>query len=182
MWIIQTTIWILYTIFLIIFSILYLISFYNWIKNWVPLVSSFKSDFKVMKKWLKIYHLKWKKLIDLWSWIWKATRFFKREFQTKTYWVEIDLWSYLIAKTINYITKSEINLKRWNYLKSDISNYDYIYIYLFPEIIWKIEDKIWKETKKWTIVISNAFKFKKHDPIDILKDEKGKEEIYIYKV
>jgi hypothetical protein len=161
---------------------LYIIALINSIINWVPLVSTYASDFKVMKKWLKKYNLDGKKIIDLWSGIWKATRFFKKNFNTKTYWIEIDLWSYIISKILNFITKSDINISKWNYLKADLSQYDFIYIYLFPWIISKIEEKIWIEAKTWTIVFSNAFKFNKHIPIEIIKDEKWKEEIYVYKI
>ena len=81
-------------------------------------------------------------------------------------------------KSIENIAK----IIKWNYLKIDLNKYDFIYIYLLPKIIDKAEKRIWEKAKKWTIIFSNAFKFINHTPIEILKDEKGKEEIYVYKV
>lgn len=172
---------IIFLIFFSIFILLYLNSLLNSIIYKVPQVWTFASDFKVMRSWLKKYNLKWKKLVDLWSWTWKVLRFFEKEFKTKTTWYEIDLWNIVIAKILNKLFSCNANIYKSNYLKADLSTYDYIYVYLYPELIEKIEEKIWNDCKKWTIIFSNAFKFKKHIPIEILKDSKAKEEIFIYK-
>jgi hypothetical protein len=172
----------IFIILVLIWTILYILSIISYFKNWIPQISTFNSDFKIMKKWLKKYNLKWKKILDMWSWIWKVTRFFEKTFWTKTYWCEIDFSNYIISKIINKLFWYNTKFQRWNYLKIDLKKYDYIYIYLFPKIINKAEKRIWKNAKKWTIIFSNAFKFLNHKPIEILIDNKWKEEVYIYKV
>jgi len=166
---------------LIIFTILYSLSLFNNIKYVVPQVSTFKSDFKVLEEWLKKYNLEWKKILDLWSWIWKAIRFFEKKFKMKATWYEIDLSNTLIAKLLNKIFYSKTKVIKWNYFKADLSEFDYIYVYLFPELMEKVEEKIWKDAKKDTIIFVNAFKLKKHQPIDIFY-KNWKEKILVYKV
>jgi len=178
----EVILWIIFIIIFIIFLLLFLLSIINSFRFKVPQVSTFKSDFKVMKKWLKKYNLEWKKIADLWSWTWKVLRFFEKEFNMKTTWYEIDLANILIAKVVNKIYWLNSIFYKKDYLKADLKKYDIIYIYLFPELIEKIENKIWNECNKWTIVISNAFKFKKHKPINVLKNKKWEEEVFLYKV
>jgi hypothetical protein len=166
---------------LIIVTILYSLSLFNNIRYIVPQVSTYSSDFKVLKEWLKKYNLSWKKILDLWSWIWKAIRFFEREFKMKPTWCEIDLSNTLIAKVLNKIFSSKSKVIKWNYFELDLQEYDFIYIYLFPELMEKVENKIWKDAKKWTIVFVNAFKFQNQKPIDIFY-KNWKEKIFVYKI
>jgi len=178
----EITFQILWIIIFVIFTVLYFISLANSIFYKVPQVSTFNSDFKVMKKWLWKYNLKWKSIADLWSGRWKTLRFFEKEFKMKTTWFEIDLSNVLVAKFFNKIFWYKAKIIRWNYLKKDLSKFDVIYVYLFPILMENIETKLWKNCKEWTLIISNAFKFKKHSPIEILLDENKKEEVYIYKI
>jgi len=168
-------------VLLVIWAFMYSLSLFNNIRYIVPQVSTFKSDFEVLRKGLAKYDLKWKKIIDLGSWIWKWIRFFEREFGMKATWCEIDLSNTLIAKFLNKIFSSKSKVIKWNYFKVDLKKYDFIYVYLFPELMEKVEEKIWSDSKKWTIIFVNAFKFNKHKPIDIFY-KNGKEKIFVYEV
>ena len=176
------TLKILFIIFFLWFIIIFIIWVINIIIYKVPQVCTFSSDFKVMKTYLSKYKLKWKTIIDLWSWTWKTLRFFEKEFSMKTIWYEIDLWNVIISKILNKLFWYHAKIFKKNYLKAKLKKTDFIYIYLFPVLMKDVENKIWSETKPWTIIFSNAFKIEKHIPIEILKDENGKEEIYIYKI
>jgi len=148
----------------------------------VPQVSTFASDFKVMKKWLKKYKLKNKKIVDLGSGTGKVLRFLERNFWAKVTGYEVDLGNYLTAIFFNKVFWLNAKIYLKNYFKADFSKYDYIYVYLFPELMDKLDKKIWSECRKWTIIFSNAFKFTNRKPIEILLWKNDKEEIYIYKV
>ena len=163
-------------------TFIYINSIFNSIKNRIPQVSSFDSDLKAMKKWLKKYDLKWKKLIDLGSGIWKILRFFSREFHMKTTWYEIDLSNYLIALLLNkiYGVKSEIHLK--SLYEADLKKYDYIYMYSYPEVIQDFWAFIKNNAKPWTIVFSNWFRVPDLETIDIVLWKDWKEEVFVYKV
>lgn len=164
------------------FVFLYLLSILNSFKYKVPQVCTFGSDFIVMKKYLSKYDLEGKKIIDLWSWTWKVLRFFEKYFKMKVTWCEIDIWNIIISKILNKIFWCNANIINKNYFKINLEEYDFIYIYLFPKLMNKIENKIWKDAKKWTIIFSNAFRFNNKKPIEILMNNKWGEEIYIYKV
>lgn len=58
---------------------------------------------------------------------------------------------------------SNINFKRQNILKSDLSQADVIYIFLMPELIEKLRSKLESETKKNAVIISHGFKIKNWD-------------------
>lgn len=175
-------IWIILLIWILFIAYLYVLSIINSMIYKVPQVASFNSDLRVMRKWLTKYNLKGKKLIDMWSWTGKMLRFFEKEFGCITTGYEIDLANSIIAKILNKLFKTNCYIIRWNYFKSNLADFDIIYIYLYPELVAKIEEKIEKEAKKGTIVIANAFKLIKTKPIEIIYDDKWKEEVYIYEV
>jgi len=59
-------------------------------------------------------------------------------------------------------------------MKIDLSTFDYVYVYLLPKQLAFIEDWLWKNIGKDTIIISNSFQFKNHTPFEVIKDKKGK--------
>ncbi len=169
------------TIILLIIIYLYISSLINNIKYKVPQVSTFDSDLKFLRKNIWKYNLEWKKIVDLWSGIWKIMRFFEKEFKMKVSWYEIDFSNFLIAKFLNKIFSSKGEIINWNYFEADLKKYDFIYTYLFPELMEKLEEKIFLEAKKWTIIFVNAFKFWKHKPIEIFY-KNWKPKIFVYEV
>lgn len=52
-----------------------------------------------------------------------------------------------------------------------------MYVYLFPEVMAKLEDKIFSEMPKGSTIISHTFAFKKHKPENKLNNH-----YLIYKV
>jgi hypothetical protein len=68
----------------------------------------------------------------------------------------------------------KILLIKSDFMKIDLSTFDYIYVYLLPKQMAFIEDWIWKNIKKDAIIVSNSFQFKNHTPFEIIKDKKGK--------
>ncbi len=168
-------------IILIIISYLYFLSLINNIKYKVPQVSTFNSDLKILRESFKKYNLEWKKIVDLWSGIWKIMRLLEKEYKANVTWYEIDYSNVLIAKILNKFFNSRWKIIKWNYFEADLRQYDFIYIYLFPELMEKVEEKIFSSAKKWTIVFVNSFKLIKHKPIEIFY-KNGKEKIFIYKI
>jgi len=140
----------------------------------VPYVWSFSRQLDIMKD---LNLKKWKKIIDLWCGDGKALRFFEKEFWLNGTWYDINSFAILYWKILNKIKKSNVKLYKKDFTKiNNLKDFDYIYIYLFPEFMEKIEDWIFENKWKNTIIISNSFKFKKHKAFKILK-----EKIYLYK-
>ncbi len=143
-----------------------------------PTISSFNRDLNVMKK-LKLK--KWKKILDLWCASWKALRFFESEFGLIWEWYDINFFAIRWWKILNRIYKSKTKLFWKNFFKSEPSKYDYIYTYLLPVQMEYIENWVRENIWENTIIISNTFKFKKHQPFETFKTDKWKDRIYLYK-
>lgn len=169
-------------IILFLIAFLFIKSVFNSIYYWIPQVWTFKSDFEIMKTWLDKYNLYWKKILDLGSWTWKSLRFFEKYFKAKPTWYEIDLSNYLISLILNKIYWLNADIKKWDFMKANLEEFDFIYIYLFPELMEKLKPLIFSKSKKWTIIFSNAFKFNDITPIEILLWKNWKEEVFVYEV
>jgi len=169
----------LYVLIFIILLIIFLVWFYfidlfiSLIYSKVPYVWTFNEQLEMLKK---LSLQKWKSIIDLWCWDGKALRFFEKQFWLKWIWYDINLYAILYGKILNKIHKSNIKIINGDFLKQDISVYDYIYVYLLPEFLGKIEDWIFTHKKKDTIIISTAFTFKNHKSFQIINWK-----IYLYK-
>jgi len=169
----------IYILLLILFLLIFLVWFYyvSFIKalfiTKVPYVWSFNRQLEIIKQ---LNLTKWKKIIDLWCGDGKALRFFEKQFWLKWIWYDINTFAILYGKIINKIKKSNVILKKENFIDKDLQWYDYIYIYLFPEFMEKIEEWIFKAKWKDTIIISNSFIFKKNKPFKIIWKK-----IYLYR-
>ena len=180
-------IWIWFMMSLVIIVIVLLFMFYYYflksliVSKWVPYVPSFNSDLKIMKDNLNLK--KWTTLLDLWCGDWKALRVFVKHFHlSKWVWYDINKFAILYWKTINRFLKvTNVFLHKENMKNVDISKYDYIYLYLFPEFMKSIEDRIFNSIWPKTIIISNSFKFWEKQPFKIIGDKKWKSKIYLYR-
>ena len=168
-----------YLLLLILFLLIFLVWFYyvSFIKalfiTKVPYVWSFNRQLEIIKQ---LDLTEWKKIVDLWCGDGKALRFFEKQFWLKWVWYDINGFAILYGKLINKIKKSDIILKKENFIWKNLKEFDYIYIYLFPEFMEKIEGWIFESKKRDTIIISNSFVFKKHEPFKIVWKK-----IYLYR-
>ena len=145
-----------------------------------PYVPSFNYHLRLMKKHLKLR--KGARLVDLWCGDGKALRFFSKEFGLITEGYEINPFVARLAKLINRLKWfHNIKIIRANLKKAHLDKYDYIYMYLFPNQLIYMEDWIFENIKKDAIIISNSFVFVKHTPFEVIKSEKGKEVIRLYR-
>lgn len=68
---------------------------------------------------------------------------------------------YIWAKFLNFIKKSKVEVYYRNFFKESLADADVIFLYLVPEIIDKLADKIVNECKSGTLVVSEGFKVPK---------------------
>lgn len=126
---------------------------------------------------------KWKHLVDLWCGDGKALRFFQKNFGVKCDGFDINIFPLRYGRMINKMSwYKNINLNWKNFLKVDLGKYDYVYLYLLPEQLADIEEWIFWNIKISTIVVTNTFRFKDKVPFEIIKNKKGKDRIFLYKV
>ncbi len=146
-----------------------------------PYVSSFNKEIDLMKQNLHLH--KSKKIVDLGCGDGKALRFFAKEFWLKGSGYDINIYAIVFGKILNrwFGVRDSVQIYKKNFLKVDLSTFDYIYVYLLPWQLAEIEEWIWKTMKKDAIIIANTFKFSKHQSYEIIKNKKGKESIFLYK-
>ena len=149
--------------------------------KWVPYVPTYNADLNILKNQLKL--IPWKKFIDLWCWDWKVLRLMERQFKLSLIvWYDINSYAVTFWKIINKLWGyKKIQLFNKNFLKADLSQFDYVYTYLLTNLMEEIEEKLFSQIGSDTIVISNTFKFKKHLPFETLKNSEWKDRIYLYK-
>lgn len=145
-----------------------------------PYVGTFGREIHLMKDYLHLE--KWKKLVDLGCGDGKALRFFVKTFGIKGYWYDINTFALLLGKIVNRRSGfKSIIIEKKDFMKVDLSIFDYVYVYLLPIQLAFIEDWLWKNVKKDAIIIANSFHFKKHTPFETIKDKKGKPCLFLYK-
>ncbi len=146
-----------------------------------PYVGTFGKEIRLMKESL---HLgRWKKLADLWCGDGKALRFFVKHFGIQWVWYDINIFALLLGRMLNYFLgyNKQIQLITSDFMKIDLSTFDYIYVYLLPKQLAFIENWLWKNIGKNTIIISNSFQFKNHTPFEVIKDKKEKWCVFLYR-
>lgn len=78
--------------------------------------------------------------------------------------------------------RKNLHFKFGNFFKIDLSKADIIYLYLFPEIVLKLEDKIIKECRPGTYIICNTFVFQTLMPVWKHEEKGSLKNIYVYKI
>lgn len=149
-----------------------------WIVSGVPFVDSEK---KVIEKIKKEVRFKSDSiLLDLGCGSGKAIYSLAKENpQTKFIGYELNPILVLLAKIKRYLPNVSYHCK--NFFKADISKADYIFVFLFPELMDKLLPKFQKELKSGTLVITNSFCFRNGpEPIKKIESEKSLESLYIY--
>lgn len=91
---------------------------------------------------------------------------------------------YLIAQLKNFIYKTHIKLYAQNFFNANLKDANVIFCYLGPETMAKLYQKLKKECKKGTRIISNTFSI--HEAVPVKVYEKNPKEklpnIYIYEI
>ena len=145
-----------------------------------PYIPSFNRQLELMKQ------LKLKKnstIVDLWCGDGKVLRFFSKEHKIKLWeWFDINSYAIFKWKILNKRHNiANVNLYRKDLFKVNLKKYDYIYVYLWATQLVVMEDWLWKEKNKDTVIISNSFQFKKHKPFKVYKNDKWVDTIFLYK-
>ncbi len=90
---------------------------------------------------------------------------------------EINPWAYFLACLWNLLLRVPVKIKRKNFFKEDLSRYDVIFCYLFPDLLLELSPKLQKEVRVGTIIVSANFPLPGWEPYLILRVE---DPIYFY--
>lgn len=115
--------------------------------------------------------------------------FYKKQPRAFYYGIEKKFFPYLLAKIKLFFLKikdkkisQKINFLFKDIFKTDLSSIDYLYLYLTPNLLEKIEPKLLKELKKGTKIISCDFPLKNFSLIKEinLNNKKLGKRVFIY--
>lgn len=93
---------------------------------------------------------------------------------------EISTMPYLLGLLWKLIYSSKAELYCRNFNKQNLNQYQYVYCYLFPEIVDQVWAKIKKECPPGTTLICNTFALKSEKPVRTIIDHKQKPILYFY--
>lgn len=96
----------------------------------------------------------------------------------KTTGLDINPFLVVISKFRNLLNhrRGRVDFQLKSFSKHDFSGYNFVYTYLFPELMEKLEDKLFAELPQGAIVLSNTFTFKKHLPEKVIEKK-----FFVYK-
>lgn len=93
--------------------------------------------------------------------------------------VEFAWFPYLWSRALNGLTGRAIEMRRQNLFKTDISQADYLYCYLLPEMMGQLEEKFNREGKPGATLISLVFQFESEPYKTVVVSPR--ETLYFYK-
>ena len=174
---------VVFLILLILILILASLGFYMslqafyWLVTGVPFVNSRKKIIDFLVKEIKIEP--GKVLYDLGCGDGKVIfNLAKNNLQAKFVGYELNPSLIWIAKVFRKLPN--VQYQHQNFYKVDVSKADYVFLFLFPELMDKLLSKLEKELKSGAIVISNSFKFSKKQPFKAIESPIALENLYFY--
>lgn len=99
------------------------------------------------------------------------------EFTKEADGIEFNPFLTLLSKVKLFLTrKKNTKIYHRDFFKHDYKKYNVAYMYIFNQQIDKLQEKLFSEMPKGSIIITNTFKFSKREPDKTIKH------IYIYEV
>lgn len=84
--------------------------------------------------------------------------------------IEINPFLSLLSKCLRAFSrnKNRVHILNRNFYKFKLSEYDTVFVYLLPEILQKLDDKLYTELKPGSKIISNTFQIPGKQPAQVL--------------
>jgi len=163
-------------------AVLYIRRFSTLLRNkWVPTIGTFPRQKKLIKEHISIET--WATMIDLWCGHGGTLRFFAKNYTCSSL-VGVDLNNIAIqcGKILHrWKWYDTIELFAKNMYSVDLQPYDYVYIFLMPNIMQQVQDRFETHLPEHTTVICMAFRLPTRTPTQIIKDTDGTPKIFLYK-
>jgi len=80
-----------------------------------------------------------------------------KRYNVKAIGFEINPWAYFLAKIYNVFSKTKVNVVFANFWHKKVSNANLVFCYLFPDVMRKLKEKLEKELRPGTFVVSCNF-------------------------
>jgi len=104
-----------------------------------------------------------------------------KKFGVKAVGVELSIPQAVVAFIRNRLAKTEVKIKWANLFKVDLSDADFVYMFLMPETYAKIKPKLERELKPGTRVVSYVWPIVGWEAEKVLREE-GRLDIFLYRI
>ncbi len=91
---------------------------------------------------------------------------------------EINPWAYFLARLYHWLTGCPAKIRRRDFMKEDLSGYQVVFCYLFPDLLLELTPKLKAELRPGAIVISCNFPLPGLVPWRVLEED---DPIYFYR-
>jgi hypothetical protein len=146
----------------------------------VPFVPTKKS---LIKKLIEIAELKSGQIImDLGCGDGRLLIYAKQHHDITAIGYEMSPVPYYLALIRRFFTKTKFEIRCKNFFKSNLDEANVIFLYLIPDVLPKLGEKLLKECKKGTKIISHTFKIPTLTPVKTIEKDAQHPIIYIYEI
>ena len=177
-------------LFLWIIGLLYITLIYiGWVffydeRKWrkkAPYVDSYWSHRRLLLQYRE--KLRGESILDMWCGDGAILRLFIKELRYKKgVGYDIRRFPIWLGSIVNKIfLYKDITLYQQDFHNADLWDYDMIYLFLWSDVIIKLEKRIHESIRPGTIVITNTFHFADREPFDVIRNQKGKVVFQLYK-
>lgn len=153
-------------------------AFLGFVITRVPFVPTYKSDVEFIVKKLSISSDD--VFYDLGSGDGKVVLLVEKLSGAKVKGFELTWWTYLLARIKKVLRGSQAEFVNRNFFKQSWSEANYIYGYLYPPLMARVEEKFLADCKPGSVAVIRDFPFPNLTPVEICYMPK-EHEIYIYK-
>ena len=92
----------------------------------------------------------------------------QRKYKIKGFGYELNWWALIRSKLNILFHHAKLTIYNKDFLKEDLDNADYIFVYLLDSALSKLERKLIKDNYSGTKIISYGFKFPNLTPDEVL--------------
>lgn len=123
-----------------------------------------------------------KLLVDLGAGDGRVLRAARRRYRTSGLGFELNLLAYFAARALS-MGMAHLRFERRNFLNADLSGADYVYCYLFPDVMAAVGEKLRRDLSRGTLVASANFPIPDWKPFSVFRPagELVHDPIYLYR-
>lgn len=145
-----------------------------------PYQPSFAKDLALMQRHLDLQP--GATIVDLGCGDGAALRMFAKTFGVKqAVGYDDDRRPLAVGAVLNRVHRVKVvDLRKGDLRSAPLAQFDAIYVYLLPDDVASIEDRIFVTKKPEAVVIANTFAFPTRAPARVVSDSRGRARIFVY--
>jgi ribosomal protein L11 methylase PrmA len=91
-----------------------------------------------------------------------------KKYKVKAIGFEINPWAYFLSRLRVWLLQANVSIQFKDFWKTDLGNADIVFCYLFPDVMERLKEKLSRELKNGTKIISCNFEIPGWKPEEII--------------